>query len=145
MSVCTSMAEEVIRKATGRFRTSVESWGFNNPPKYHADRFYTYTEFPNKRDLDVADNKKQLIQEYDQHTSMFNGSALHVWKAQSSSHLILESESICISRPRTTYVLNDGPIYTQGSLVGVCSRSEGEIRDTEPQKRKWRPNGRDQS
>ena len=38
-----SLAEEAIRKATGRFNTPVDCWGCINSPIYHVHRF-TLTE-----------------------------------------------------------------------------------------------------
>ena len=70
MAVCMGMAEESIRNETGRFNTPVECWGCTNYPRYHADRFHTHRNFPNKGDSDVAERAKQSIQEYDQRTSM---------------------------------------------------------------------------
>ena len=69
-----SMAEESIRKATITFNASVDCWGCTNYLKYHADRFQTYRNFPNKRDTDIAERAKQSIQEYDQINSMKVGS-----------------------------------------------------------------------
>ena len=57
-SVCMSMDEEAIRKSIGRFNTPVECWGCTNSPRYHADRFHTYRNCPNKRDPDVDERKK---------------------------------------------------------------------------------------
>ena len=57
-----SAAEYSIIKATGRFNTPVECWGCTNSPKYDADRFCMYRNFPNKRDPDFAEHKKQSIQ-----------------------------------------------------------------------------------
>ena len=50
-----SVAEEAIRKATGRVNAPMECWGCTNSPIYHAYRFHTYRNFPNKTDPDVAD------------------------------------------------------------------------------------------
>ena len=49
------VAEEAIRKATGRFNTPVECWGCTKSPGYHEDRFHTYINCPNKRDPGVAE------------------------------------------------------------------------------------------
>ena len=68
-----SVAEEDIRKVTGRSNTPVECWGYTNYPGYHADRFHTYINCPNKRDPDVAEQAKQSIQDYDQRTYMIGG------------------------------------------------------------------------
>ena len=48
----------------------MECWGCTNSPTYHADRFHTYRNCPNKRDPYVPEQAKQSIQEYDQRTSM---------------------------------------------------------------------------
>ena len=58
-----SVAEEDIRKAKCRFNTPVEYLGCTNYLKYHADRFHTYINFPNKRDPDVSEQANQLIQD----------------------------------------------------------------------------------
>ena len=65
-----SVAEESIIKETGRFNTPVECWGWTKSPIYHADRFHTYINCPNKIDPDVAEREKQSIQEYYQRTLM---------------------------------------------------------------------------
>ena len=67
------MAEEAVGKATGGFNTPVEFWVCANPPKYQADRFHTYRNCPNNRDLDTAEREKQSIQEYSQLTLMKGG------------------------------------------------------------------------
>ena len=119
--VCMSMSEEAMRKATGRFTAPVDCWGCTNPPRYHMYRFHTKRNFHNKRDLDVAEQEKQSIQEYAQLTSLMGGSrndydsqrffleifnvrALHVCRAEGSDHLILEREIMWITRPHTAYV-----------------------------------------
>ena len=56
-----SVAEESTRKAKGRFNAPMECWGCNNSPRYHADRFRTYRNFPNKMDPDVAERVKRSI------------------------------------------------------------------------------------
>ena len=71
--VHTSVVEEAIIKASGRLKIPVECWGCTNYPKFHADRFHTYINCPNKRDPGVSERSKQLIQEYDQRTSMKGG------------------------------------------------------------------------
>ena len=60
VAVHMSVAEEAIRKATGRFNTPVEYWGCTNSPIYHSDRFHTYRNCPNKKDPDVS--KRESIQ-----------------------------------------------------------------------------------
>ena len=69
-----SMVEEAIINATFRFNAPVEFWGCTNSPRYHADRFHTYMNCPNKRDPDVAERENQSIQEYAQHIYMKGGS-----------------------------------------------------------------------
>ena len=68
------VAEEAIRKATGRFNTPMEFWGCTNSPRYHADRFHTYINCPNKTDPFISERENQSVQEYDPHTSMMGGS-----------------------------------------------------------------------
>ena len=41
---------------------------------YHADRFHTYRNCPNKRYSEVAEREKKSTQEYAQCTSMMGGS-----------------------------------------------------------------------
>ena len=41
-----SVAEEYIKKATGRFNRPMEFWGCTNYPRYNADRFHTYINYP---------------------------------------------------------------------------------------------------
>ena len=53
-AVCMSMVEEAIINATFRFNAPVEFWGCTNSPRYHADRFHTYRNCPNKRDPDIS-------------------------------------------------------------------------------------------
>ena len=55
----TSVAEYAIIKATDRSNAPMECWGCTNPPRYHADRFQTYINFPNKMDPDVAEHAKR--------------------------------------------------------------------------------------
>ena len=143
--VCRSVDEESTRKAKDRVNTSLECWGCTNSPRYNAESFQTYRNWPNKRDPDVSEWSKQPIQEYDQHTSMmgeimgwpgypramgsdiFNGSEIYIFREEGSSHQILEIEGIWISIPHNTYVWNDEPIYIQVSAVNICSISEGKI------------------
>ena len=61
-AVHTSVAEEDILNATGRFSTPVEVLGCTNSPRYHAVRFHIYRNCPKKRDLDVSERSKQYIQ-----------------------------------------------------------------------------------
>ena len=56
-----SVAEDTIRKATGRLNTPLECWGCTISPIYHAERFYTYRNCPNERDPDVTEREKQSI------------------------------------------------------------------------------------
>ena len=53
-----SVSKEAIRKIIGRFNTPMEFWGCTNSPRYHADRFYTYSNCPNKTNPDVAERVK---------------------------------------------------------------------------------------
>ena len=57
-----SVAEEAIRKATGRFNASLEFWGFTTSPRYHADRFHTYRNCPNKMDPNMVERANISIQ-----------------------------------------------------------------------------------
>ena len=61
-----SVAEEAIRKATGRVNAPMECWGCTNYPRYHADKFHTYRNCHNKMDPDVAEHENRSIQEYAQ-------------------------------------------------------------------------------
>ena len=54
-----SVAEEATRNSICRFNNPVECWGCTNPPKYPADRFHTYRNFPNKMEPDVAERENQ--------------------------------------------------------------------------------------
>ena len=45
-AVCMSVYEKSVIKATGRVNASLQCWGFTNSPRYHADRFHTYRNFP---------------------------------------------------------------------------------------------------
>ena len=65
--VCMSVAEEAIKKATGRVNALLNCWGCTTSPIYHADRFHTYRNSPNKMDPDVSERAKRSIQEYAQH------------------------------------------------------------------------------
>ena len=69
-----SVSEEATRKETCRLTTHLEGWGCTNFPRYHANMFHTYRNFPNKRDPGVAEWANQSIQEYDQRTFMMGGS-----------------------------------------------------------------------
>ena len=68
-----SVAKEAIINSKGGFNAPLELWGFTNSPRYHADRFHTYRNFPNKRDQDVLELAKQSIQEYAQRISSIGG------------------------------------------------------------------------
>ena len=57
-----SVSKEAIIKATGRVKAPLESWGRNNSPRYHADRFHKYRNCPKKMDTDVAYRDKLSIQ-----------------------------------------------------------------------------------
>ena len=72
-AVYMSVDEEATRKATGGLNTPVEFWGCTNSPIYHAGRFHTYRNCPNKRDPDVAELENQSIQEYAQQISILGG------------------------------------------------------------------------
>ena len=63
------MAEEAIRKATGRVNALLECWGCTRSPRYHTYRFYTYSNFPNKMDPDMTERAKRSIQDYTQQNS----------------------------------------------------------------------------
>ena len=96
--------------------------GFTNSPRYHAERFHTYRNCPNKREPDVAEREKHSIQEYYQCTFVIGGSwgyqdrkraagseilnvsVLHIYRLEVSDQPILEIGRIWFSRPRTTYV-----------------------------------------
>ena len=49
-----SVAEEDVKKSTGRVNAPMECLECTNSPRYHADRFHTYINCPNKVDPDVA-------------------------------------------------------------------------------------------
>ena len=49
-----SVSEEAIRKAKGMVNAPLDFWRCNNSPRYHADRFHTYRNFPNKMEPNVA-------------------------------------------------------------------------------------------
>ena len=65
-----SVAEDAIRKSTDGVNSPLELWGCTNYPRYHAYRFHTYRNFPNKRDPDIAEQTHQSIQEYAEHNSV---------------------------------------------------------------------------
>ena len=56
-----SVAEEAIRNITVRVNTLMECWGCTNSPRYHASRFHTYRNCPNKMNLDMAERVKWSI------------------------------------------------------------------------------------
>ena len=56
-----SVAKETMRKETGRVNTPMERWGFTNFPRYHADRFHTYSNYSNKIDQDMSERAKSSI------------------------------------------------------------------------------------
>ena len=58
-----SVSEEAIRNATGRVNSSMEYWGCTNSLRYHAERFHTYRNPPNKVDPDVAERARRSSQE----------------------------------------------------------------------------------
>ena len=53
-------------KVIGRTKYPLECWGCTNSPRYYADRFHAYRNFPNKMEPEVAECVKQSIQEYAQ-------------------------------------------------------------------------------
>ena len=59
-----TVAEEAIRKATVRVNTPLELWGCTNSNRYHADRFQTYRNCPNKLEPDVTEHTNRSIQEH---------------------------------------------------------------------------------
>ena len=69
-----SVAEQAIRKATGRVNAPLECWGCTNSPIYHAYRFHTYRNCPNNMYPDVAERVKRSIQQYAQRNSAMGGS-----------------------------------------------------------------------
>ena len=69
-----SVSEEAIIKAIDRINAPLECWGFTNYPRYHAEKFHTYRNCPNKMDPDVAEREKRPIQDYDQLNSEMGGS-----------------------------------------------------------------------
>ena len=66
MAVHMGVAEEAIRKETGRFNAPLDFWGCTNSPVYHMDRFHTFNNCPQNMDPDVAERAKRSIQEYAQ-------------------------------------------------------------------------------
>ena len=51
----------------------MECRGCTNYPRYHADRFHTYKNFPNNMKPDVVESSKRSIQEYAQQNSEMGG------------------------------------------------------------------------
>ena len=49
-----SVAKYSMRKATGGFNAPMEFWGCTNSPRYHVDKFFTFSKFPNKMDPEVT-------------------------------------------------------------------------------------------
>ena len=47
------MSEEAIIKSTGGVNSSLDFWGCNNSPKYHAVILHTYKSCTNKMDFDI--------------------------------------------------------------------------------------------
>ena len=76
--------------------------------------------------MQFHDGRKQRWPGYPRATwpDIFNVSALHVCISEGSDHPILEIGRIWISRPHTSYVWNDGPIYIQISAVTMCRSPE---------------------
>ena len=64
-----SVAEVAIIKTTWRVNSLLDCWGWTNSPRYHADRFHTYRNWPNNMDTEVAECAKRSIQEYSQFNS----------------------------------------------------------------------------
>ena len=60
------VSEEAIRKAKGMVNAPLDFWRCNNSPRYHADRFHTYSNCPKNMDPYVAERVKRSIQEYAQ-------------------------------------------------------------------------------
>ena len=56
-----SVAEEAIRNATYRVNYPLEFWGCTNYPIYHADRFHTYSNWPDNMDPDMEERAKRSI------------------------------------------------------------------------------------
>ena len=46
---------DTITISTGRVNTSLEFWGYNNPPIYSDDEFHMYRKCPNMMDPNVAE------------------------------------------------------------------------------------------
>ena len=44
--MCMIVAEEAIRKSKGRVNAPLECWECKNLPRYHANRFHTYMNYP---------------------------------------------------------------------------------------------------
>ena len=53
------VAEESIRKETGRVNTTLECWGFTNSPRYHTYRFQKYRNCHNKMYPGIAERAKK--------------------------------------------------------------------------------------
>ena len=64
-----SVAEEAIRKSTGRVNAPLELWGCTKYPIYHEDRVHTYRNCPNNMDQDVVDRTNISIKDYAQYNS----------------------------------------------------------------------------
>ena len=64
-----SVSEDDTRKATGRVNAPLECWGWNNPHRYHEDRFQNYSNCPKKMEPDVVEHVNWSIQEYVQWNS----------------------------------------------------------------------------
>ena len=53
-------------KATCEFNAPLEFCGCTNSHIFHVDMFYTYSNYPNKMDLYVAERAEKSTEEYDQ-------------------------------------------------------------------------------
>ena len=72
-TVCTSVDEYAIRKATSWVKAPIECWGYTKSSRYYGERFYTYKNCLNKMDPDVSEFTKQSIQEYTKCNSEMGG------------------------------------------------------------------------
>ena len=121
-SVHMSVVEEAIRKEIGRFNTPVEFCWCTNYPRYHADRFNTYINCPNKRDLDVAEQAKQSIQEYDQSTSIMVVRRGDQYSQGQRVHTLSMSVSSIFAEQRVqlTRYWKKGGFWSLGHALHMC-------------------------
>ena len=61
-AVHVSLDEDAIIKATCRANAPLNLWGCTYSTRYHEDRLYTYSNFPNKMDPEAAERTKWSIQ-----------------------------------------------------------------------------------